>query len=87
MPNTTSKDDELREKLIELDGELWDYQLDALVPFIKQYGDTRELDGRREVRYEIMRGEHARDEYLLVKSLEERELEIATALKDKQGEK
>lgn len=28
------QDKELREKLIELDGELWDYQLDKLVQFI-----------------------------------------------------
>lgn len=27
---------ELRDRLIELDGELWDYQLDKLVPFIEQ---------------------------------------------------
>lgn len=27
---------ELRDRLIELDGELWDYQLDKLVPFIQQ---------------------------------------------------
>lgn len=29
-----SNGDELRERLIELDGELWDYQLDKLVEFI-----------------------------------------------------
>ena len=28
------QDNELREKLIELDGELWDYQLDKLVQLI-----------------------------------------------------
>ena len=30
----TEQDKELREKLIELDGELWDYQLDKLVHLI-----------------------------------------------------
>ena len=30
----TEQDKELREKLIELDGELWDYQLDKLVQLI-----------------------------------------------------
>ena len=30
----TEQDKELREKLIELEGELWDYQLDKLVQLI-----------------------------------------------------
>jgi hypothetical protein len=34
MTNNTQT--ELRDRLIELDGELWDYQLDKLVPFIQQ---------------------------------------------------
>lgn len=41
--------DELREKLIELDGELWDYQLDRLVPFISHHLEQAELQARIDV--------------------------------------
>ena len=42
----TEQDKELREKLIELDGELWDYQLDKLVQLITAYRKRVELEAR-----------------------------------------
>ncbi|RYF61354.1 MAG: hypothetical protein EOO27_02275 [Comamonadaceae bacterium] len=40
------EDNELREQLIELDGELWDYQLDKLVTFINAHITRKETEAR-----------------------------------------
>ena len=40
------EDNELSEQLIALDGELWDYQLDKLVQFIKERDERREAEIR-----------------------------------------
>ncbi len=36
--------DQLRNQLINLDEELWDFQLDRLVPFIEAYKDNACID-------------------------------------------
>lgn len=43
------EDNELREQLIDLDGELWDYQLDKLVTFINAHTARKETEARLEV--------------------------------------
>lgn len=50
----TEQDKELREKLIELDGELWDYQLDKLVQFITADRKRVALEARLNGKWEIL---------------------------------